>query len=893
MESILLGSLAVAGYNLSKKDKKGKKNKKYNPNTLDSTYNSNMVNKMNNLERVQASNLVSSIKNRKPEYFSQFDELTFDSASTPVGINEAHQSNAGINLHLQKMLNFNNGYSTVQDDLDYNVVTKEEFTHKNMAPNTAKRDYNIDDSRASRKLEAFTGVNEHFVPKQEKYPLFEPMKNLTYVNGMPVFTDYLDDRYLATSKNNNGNLPFTNNVVVRPGIGNQNREGLGTVYRVNPRSTDALRGDYNPKISYANKPLEVLKKGDFRGPDFNLTKYKLPDFREQTVDDLVAGRSDKWGSYKAGVFTNVSAQRGEAETLYGGHANNPNMGDGPAVSKTNFEPSNRQELYNDPTHNVYGVDIKPIFTNIESFTNRENQRATANYSDVFGARGEVNTSSLLYTDNARRTIRQTTNYDDVLGARGEFNSGNTQFTDNARRTIRETTNNDEVLGARGEFNSGNTQFTDNARRTIRETTNNDEVLGARGEFNSGNTQFTDAAKRTIRETTNNDEVLGARGEFNSGNTQFTDAAKRTIRETTNNDEILGARGEFNSGNTQYTDKAKRTIRETTNNDEVLGARGEFNSGNIQFTDNAKRTIRETTNNDEILGARGEFNSGNTQFTDNAKRTIRETMNNIDVLGARGEFNSGNTQYTDNAKITIRESTLYSTPGMNAASNVVTGNIQFSDIAKRTIKESTSVQTPGANAVSDVQSGYTRDDSDEARRTIRQTTEHTDYHGHAAGTDNYVGYARDAKDKAKTTVRQTTLLTNYTGGLSSNVEYPVSHGDAENMTIRETREILTYNRPAPGTKSLAGPQLNSKTVKMNCKKDSVYYVSHPARGLDNNIMPSNVEPYHKHTFINKKPQLDYGNYYTNNIFIDKLKENPFVNDIFHQKNVKYDDYGLSK
>jgi len=831
MESILLGSLAVAGYNLSKKDKKVKKNKKYNPNTLDSTYNSDMINKMNNLERVQASNLVSSIKNRKPEYFSQFDELTFDSASTPVGINEAHQTNTGINSHLQKMLNFNNGYSTVQDDLDYNVVTKEEFTHKNMAPNTAKRDYNIDDSRASRKLEAFTGVNEHFVPKQEKYPLFEPMKNLTYVNGMPVFTDYLDDRYLATSKNNNGNLPFTNNVVVKPGIGNQNREGLGTVYRVNPRSTDALRGDYNPKISYANKPLEVLKKGDFRGPDFNLTKYKLPDFREQTVDDLVAGRSDKWGSYKAGVFTNVSAQRGEAETLYGGHANNPNMGDGPAVSKTNFEPSSRQELYNDPTHNVYGVDIKPIFTNIESFTNRENQRTTANYSDVFGARGEVNTNTLLYTDNARKTIRQTTNYDDVLGARGEFNSGNTQFTDNARRTI--------------------------------------------------------------RETTNNDEVLGARGEFNSGNTQFTDAAKRTIRETTNNDDVLGARGEFNSGNTQFTDTAKRTIRETTNNDDVLGARGEFNSGNTQFTDDARRTIRETTNNDDVLGARGEFNSGNTQFTDNAKRTIRETMNNSDVLGARGEFNSGNTQYTDNAKITIRESTLYSTPGMNAASNVVTGNIQFSDIAKRTIKESTSVQTPGANAVSDVQSGYTRDDSDEARRTIRQTTEHTDYHGHAAGTDNYVGYARDAKDKAKTTVRQTTLLTNYTGGLSSNVEYPVSHGDAENMTIRETREILTYNRPAPGTKSLAGPQLNSKTVKMNCKKDSVYYVSHPARGLDNNIMPSNVEPYHKHTFINKKPQLDYGNYYTNNIFIDKLKENPFVNDIFHQKNVKYDDYGLSK
>ena len=114
---------------------------------------------------------------------------------------------------MQKAINFYNGYSNVQDDLNYQVISKEQFTHKNMTPNTSRRDYTIaDDSRATRRLEAFTGVNDNWVPKQEKYPLFEPMKNLTYVQGMPVFTDYMDDRYLASNKNNNGNLPFENNV---------------------------------------------------------------------------------------------------------------------------------------------------------------------------------------------------------------------------------------------------------------------------------------------------------------------------------------------------------------------------------------------------------------------------------------------------------------------------------------------------------------------------------------------------------------------------------------------------------------------------------------------------------------------------------------------------------
>ena len=319
-------------------------------------------------------------------------------------------------------------------------------------------------------------------------------------------------------------------------------------------------------------------------------------------------------------------------------------------------------------------------------------------------------------------------------------------------------------------------------------------------------------------------------------------------------------------------------------------------------------------------------SGNVQLTDKAKKTIRETTSHDIVLNAKPENASGNVQPSDRAKPTIKQTTLYSTPGMNVGSTVSTGyskddedkakptiretteNNKFNgtlhgadtylgwvkdddDIAKSTIRQSTTVATPGMNVGTEVPAGYSRDQNDEARPTIRQLTDDNNYQGPLGGADNYAGYI--IQDEAKTTIKQTTLLTDYTGQVSGNVEQPKSTMAADNMTIRETREISTYNRTPGGGANLAGPQINKKTVKMNCKKDSVYYVPHPSRPLDQNIMPSNAEPYHKHTYVIKKPQINYGDYYTNNVFINTLKDNPLVNDIYHQKNVQYDQYNISK
>ena len=114
MESLLLGGLALAGFNSPKK-KKNIKRKQNGPRELDNSYNSNMDGKMRKLERKQAQNLVSSIKEQKPEYFKQFDELTFDNINEPVSINDAHITITGKNISLQRQLNLHSGYSNVNE----------------------------------------------------------------------------------------------------------------------------------------------------------------------------------------------------------------------------------------------------------------------------------------------------------------------------------------------------------------------------------------------------------------------------------------------------------------------------------------------------------------------------------------------------------------------------------------------------------------------------------------------------------------------------------------------------------------------------------------------------------------------------------------------------------
>ena len=850
MESILLGALALVGFSQNTK-KDNIVEKKNNMQSI--MYNTNTFNQMKNVEQKQAQELRKSVVENKPEFYKQFDELKFDNMDLPVSIMDSHKTYDGVNKNLQRNIDLNMGYSNLNENLNFGVVDKNEFTHNNMTPNSSKRDYSINNEKSSRRLEAFTGVSDMWVPKQEKYNLFEPMKNLTYgaTNGMPSITDYLDDRYLPSNKNNNGNLPFQNNVMVQPGIDGKVREGLYGTYRINPRTVDDLRSEINQKITYNNKPLETIKKGEMRAPDPSLTKFKVPDFRIISTNELVQGKSIVDGMKKTGKI-DISTDRGLCNTYYVTPATNSNMGDGPDKNKTSFEPSFRVENHNDPTHAINAVNVRPVFLNEQSFSNVMTQRASMPAVQT-GPMTSSTSGSYAYSDNyiPETTIRETTSHSKITGEKASVNANNLMLSDKAKTTTRETTSHSRTTGEKASVTANNLMLSDKAKTTIKETTSHNIVTGGMSSVHSSNVLPTDKAKQTIKETTSHNIVTGGMSSVYSGNVIPMDKAKKTIKETTSHNIVTGGMSSVYSGNVMPTDKAKKTIKETTSHNIVTGGMSSVYSGNVIPTDKAKKTIKETTSHNIVTGGMSSVHSSNVLPTDKAKTTIKETTSHNIITGMGSSLYIGNVMPTDEMKTTVKETTLYSTPGMNFASNII--------------------------------SGYTIDYEDVAKPTIKQTTENTIYQGSLYGSENHSGYTRDLNDNARTTIKETTLLQDYKGGCSVNVMNPTSHLSADNMTIDDRREILTYNRPADGGKNISGPQINKKTVRMNQRKDSVFYMGGPRMALDNSISPSVSLPYKNGEFIDKKPQLSYGNYYTNNDYISAVKDNPLVNNLVYQHN----------
>jgi hypothetical protein len=892
--SVLLGSLVTNSQNKS-------------------IYNSNMEEQISLLEMQQVGQNFT-----KPEYLIQFDDLCFDTISRPVGVNEANITITGVNSALQRNLDFQNDYSLFQEtDMHYNVVPKDQFIHNNMTLRTSKRDFSKNSDRSDRTLGIFTGIDKNYVPKTEKVPLFEPMKNLTYVHGMPAVTstNEFKDRYIASYMNNiGGNLPFESGVRVIPGINGQNQTAVrgNSDVRINPRNVDELRSEINQKTSYLNKPLETIKKGEKRGECGNITKYKKPDFRIQTTCDLVPTRSEISASYKYGKHTNITTQRNEQQTNLFGPAAATSRGDGPDTCKTRFEPAKKESYLNDNTHAVTGVNNKPVMTNASSYTNYETQRASTNYDDpgFVGNSNMYNSYTIDYNNIPCTTTRELINNIPSIasGITNNSDKGTYVFSNDMvlPTTHRELTSHNIVASVTN--NTGNKHgiihHTDDARMTHRPSTNTDKFKSTttNTSVKQVNLLPTDKLKTTIRESTTA-ELVAATTNTNVKQVKLmpTDKLKTTIRETTTAELVAAT---TNNTNVKYgtlilTDKLKPTIKEMTSHNIVASVtNGTSNkNGIIHNDDPARITQRQSTNTDKFKAS-----------TSNTSTKQSIVYNN------------------DNAKPTIRESTA--TMLINATTNNSNKNcnLMLTDQMKQTIRQMTEVNQYISNANISDAGNYTRDENDSARPTIRQQTENTQYIGALTkdGESTYVknndiakptirqdtsvqtpganvvninggSYAQDYNDVARTTIKETTFLQDYIGSVTGSENKNISHEAACNMTINERREISTYNRPANGKADLNGPYINRETVQLN--NPTLYsYIPAPIKALDASIMPRSCKPELKMEAwdlnsdciaitvnSNGRPSISNSSYYVTNNRISTLNDNPYVNDIYHQKN----------
>jgi len=907
MESLLLGALSYYGNSNSNKIKENNENTKNN-------YNTNIENNMNIIEKNQADTLKNS-----PDFFKQFDSLTFDNLSKPTSENQSYMTRSGFNKFLQRDLDFQNGYSEFQNtDMHYGVTAKENFVHNNMTPFTSRRDTLINLDSNTRKYENLTGNDSLWRHKEELETFFAPVKDMTNVYGLPAVSGELSSRYNASYKNNNGNLPFKSDIKVLPGLDGKQSVPY-PVHRIDPRNVDELRSESNRKISYLNKPLQVIKKGDLRAVESEITTFKIPSYREINTGDLVANKYNVEGPKKVGEFVHIETARGVNDINYKGGAYDSVQGKTLDPESIKFSEVKRENYLNDFTHAINAVNTRPVFNNKEAWTNYETDREAI--SQELHASGAFNISQSNYhidrNNIAKTTIkentisqdrnlgingalekktymlsndlllqstnRETTNYDNVGNAAPTFKNTNLVYNDKAKQTIRETSNYNDVGNSAPTHKNTHIMLTDKAKDTNKQTTvESTFILNPVPTNKNTHIMLTDKAKDTNKQTTvESTFILNPTPSFKNIYSNLTENAKPTIKQTTvENTFILNTAPSFQNIHTTIQDEVRPTIKESTiQHSVILNAAPTHQNTHINLSDKAKTTIKESTVISSILGNFAPTSVGSIiQNNDTARKTVRESTSALFYGTSQYQGAANYINNEDNARDTIRQTTE-----VNEYTGMISGDketyTKLDDEAKSTIRETTLTETPIQNIVANVTQAYTKND-EEARSTIKETLLH-EAPGGRMFNNNQSNYT--SIDDARPTVKQTTILQNYKGIATHNIDASRIEDAERNMTISDKRQQTALGaRPANRKSDKLRGTINPDTVKFQNKRTLLTgYVSTP--GMSTNY---SVTPFER-TSTSKKTDLNSNNFYRiDPLFIETLDKNPLVNDLRHQKNTDF-------
>jgi hypothetical protein len=238
------------------------------------------------------------------------------------------------------------------------------------------------------------------------------------------------------------------------------------------------------------------------------------------------------------------------------------------------------------------------------------------------------------------------------------------------------------------------------------------------------------------------------------------------------------------------------------------------------------------------------------------------------------------QNNDEAKPTIRQTTeVNKYIGITGGDNNKESYSCLQDEAKPTIKETTlSTTLKGQNIVANVTNSYIKN-NDEARETIKETLLHQTPGGRMFNPNE--GYY-NVNDEARVTIKQTTLLKDYKGGAKTNVNALRVEEAERNMTIDDKRQQTALGARTPGAKSdkIRG-DINRDTVRFNDKRYTFGYISNPGTSQNYSKTPLSGKQTSKKTDLNTNTF-----YYVDPVQISTLKDNPLVNDIYHQKNIDF-------
>merc|ERR1712227_1168481 len=684
MELALLGGLMYLGNKINFKQEDSSKLVEKSKDPIKNNIINNSVNSVNNIslnykdmnskfyesnkKMLKDSEKLESFNNNL-SYENQFRPLTFDNDSNPLP-SSFNKSNNSI----EKDLAIGNGYSYLDDNMNYGVTDENDLDHNNMVPHFSKKqiinDYN--EQTFAHRMELFSGSSKNFTPKKELLKEnFAPLeKDVNLVNGSQSNIELLQGYYLPSTQKRNV-LPFEQQQVgpglnLDPSQTSRPDGGSFEEYRPMPKTVDELRSYDNPKITFEG----VMKSGQKGSKSSTIGKvYKRgPEkTRELKVDDL----QKMGGEYKKEKSRDNIILKDTGRTtsqMVIGSAKYQND----SVSKKNnseVKESKKKENTIIDFSNFKSI-IDKVKSNLDSYMLTKNQRYDTSTLNL----NPPNKYSLGVVkfdphDLAKKTIKETTSINQESGhARNDIDSVKTYDpNDILKTTKKQTTSFNEQTGyAKSEIN--NTQFynpNDIPNRTQREDLLfNQNSLNAKSEIN--NTQFynpNDIPNRTHREDTIfNENLLNNRADVNRSLVYNpNNLPNRTQKEDlVFTKDILNSRGDVNRS-TSYNpnELAKNTMKQM----DVINKRsgnvgGDLKNKSFDPNNIPAKTLKELIVNEYEYGiAHGLINKG-VSFNpyDIPAETLKEMIVYNDFIQGANPSNEGGGYLTSKVQIpeTLRQ-----------------------------------------------------------------------------------------------------------------------------------------------------------------------------------------------------------------------------------------------
>ena len=507
-------------------------------------------------------------------YVEQFESMSYDNKDPALA----------ENLIIDRSLK--EGFSSLNNkDMTYDIVTGDNFKHNNMVPFFSSKSYgNFNDSWDNikqNKVDLFSGSSRNYVPKQERKPLFNPIKDLTHTHGMPNNTEYRHNRYGASVGRERRNENLLQPQRVAPGV-NQGYNAIGIdgvhpSYRALPKTVDELRVANRPQISYS-APAKSGFRREMRPIQAEVNKYKPDTYRNELRRNMVPNLGNVRGpKVRDNVFTKATNRESTLKEYYGGAGNSEtSVGKNVPIEMIPKVKKTDKNVYNNPgvsnLSNSNRWDERHHNRIQQSYFIPENERSYTQFNQhIIGP--QINKGSIAYdpkTFRAKNTIRELTEHNQHI-TNANRNMGSIAYDPNAvaKPTIRELTeHNQHITNANRNMGSVAYDPNDIAKRTIKETTEHNQHITNACQNNGSVAYDPNAvAKPTIRELTeHNQHITNATRNKASIAYDPNDIAKHTIKELTeHNQHITNANRNIGSVVYDPNDIAKPTNRQTTQN----------------------------------------------------------------------------------------------------------------------------------------------------------------------------------------------------------------------------------------------------------------------------------------------------------------------------------------